>query len=588
VFVPPIGPQGPHRYQREYDVSGAKRFERTLVTAALPYANGPIHLGHLAGVYVPADIYVRFLRMRGEEVLFICGTDEHGVPITLTAEREGIDPKTLVDRNYPGIRDSFAGLGVDFDNFSQTSRPIHHETSQAFFLDLHEHDQLEQGTSLQYYSEETGRFYPDRYVEGTCPNCSETARGDQCESCGTQIEPEELIDPHSVTDGSAITLKESTHWFLPMGKLQEWLQPWIEGHSDWKENVLNYCRGWFDRGLGSRAVTRDLYWGVPVPLPDHEGKVLYVWFDAPIGYISATREWAAEQGDPEAWRTWWQDPGTRLVHFIGKDNIVFHALLFPAMLHAHSEDYVVPDNVPANEFLNLEGAKLSTSRGHAVWLPDYLESYPPDSLRYCLARNMPETRDTNFTWDDFAARHNSELADVLGNFVNRALTFTGKYFDQKVPPRAKWTDTDQRALDGILATTRRVEADMRAFRLRAAAEAIFLLSKEANRYFDESEPWATRKNDPDRCATSLYVCCQYVRALCGLWASFLPHTMQTLWDALGTGTSLREDGWPTGGNWLPEGHPVTKPPILFAKFDEDEFASEKDRLAKARRTDTES
>lgn len=559
------------------------RFERTLVTAALPYANGPIHLGHLAGVYVPADIYVRFLRMRGEAVLFICGSDEHGVPITLTAEKEGIEPKALVDRNYPGIRDSFAGLGVDFDNFSQTSRPIHHETSQQFFLDLHSQGVLEEGTSAQYFSEETGRFYPDRYVEGTCPNCGhEKARGDQCENCGTQIEPEELIDPYSVTDGTKITLKESTHWFFPMGKLQPWLEEWIGGHPEWKENVLNYCRGWFERGLGPRAVTRDLYWGVPVPLEDHDGKVLYVWFDAPIGYISATREWASEQGDPDTWKLWWQDPGTRLLHFIGKDNIVFHALLFPAMLHAHSEDYVVPDNVPANEFLNLEGEKLSTSRGHAVWLPDYLETFSPDSLRYCLARNLPETRDTNFTWDDFAARHNSELADVVGNFVNRALTFTAKYFEDQVPPMTKWTDVDQKALDGILEAATKAEAQIRSFNLRAAAETIFLLSKEANRYFDEAEPWATRKTDLERCGTTLNVCCQYVRALCGLWAPFLPFSMQTLWEALGVEGTLQTHGWPTAERWLPEGHPVTKPPILFAKIEEEQIETEKQRLADAK------
>lgn len=463
-------------------MTATKRFDRTLVTAALPYANGPIHLGHLAGVYVPADIYVRFLRMHGEEVLFICGTDEHGVPITLTAEREGITPKELVDRNYEGIRASFEQLGVKFDNFSQTSRPVHHETSSKFFLDLHASGVLEEGTSEQYYSEETGRFYPDRYVEGTCPVCkSEKARGDQCESCGSQIDPNQLIDPHSVTDGAAITLKESTHWFLPLGKLQEWLQPWIESHPEWRENVLNYCRGWFETGLGNRAVTRDLNWGVPVPLPDHEGKVLYVWFDAPIGYISATQEWADAQGDPELWRTWWQDEGTRLLHFIGKDNIVFHAILFPAMLNAHSESYIVPDNVPANEFLNLEGNKLSTSRGYAVWLPDYLERFSPDSLRYCLARNLPETRDTNFTWDDFQARHNNELADALGNFVNRTLTFVDKYFESKVPPRGELSPEDQAALDRILADSATIESQMRAFKIRAAAETLFALTKEANR-----------------------------------------------------------------------------------------------------------
>jgi methionyl-tRNA synthetase len=474
---------------------------------------------------------------------------------------------------------SFVGLGVDFDNYSQTSRPIHYETSQEFFLDLHRQGVLREGSSRQYYSEQTQRFYPDRYVEGTCPNCQSVARGDQCESCGSQIEPEELIDPHSVTDNAPIVLKESRHWFLPMGELQSWLQPWIESQEGWRDNVLNYCRGWFEVGLGDRAVTRDLHWGVPVPLEDHEGKVLYVWFEAPIGYISSTREWAQAQGDPEGWRKWWQDPSTRLLHFIGKDNIVFHALLFPAMLHAHSEDYVVPDNVPANEFLNLEGHKLSTSRGYAVWLPEYLEKFPPDSLRYCLARNLPETRDTNFAWDDFRARHNNELADILGNFVHRTMTFTEKYFGSRVPPRGELRKEDQVALDRILEVAREVEAQMRGFQIRAAAESLLLLTKEANRYFDEAAPWSTRKSDPARCATSLNVCCQFVRAFAGLWSMLLPFSMQTLWESLDLPGSLAEQGWPTGENWLEDGHSVTKPPILFTKLDDELVEAEKVRLA---------
>lgn len=556
-------------------------FARTLVTAALPYANGPIHLGHLAGVYVPADIYVRFLRLQGQEALFICGSDEHGVPITLAAEKEGIDPKSLVDRNYVGIAQSFVDLGVHFDNFSQTSRPIHREVSQAFFKDLQENGKLKQGTTKQFYSEAAGRFYPDRYVEGTCPVCDKPgARGDQCESCGSQMEPEKLIEPRSVVDDSPLILKETTHWFLPMGDMQPFLQGWIEGKDDWRENVVNYCRGWFDQGLGDRAVTRDLDWGVPVPLPDHDGKVLYVWFDAPIGYISATQEWAQEQGDPEAWRTWWQDTSTRLLHFIGKDNIVFHALLFPAMLHAHSEDYILPDNVPANEFLNLEGNKLSTSRGYAVWLPDYLERFEPDSLRYCLARNLPETRDTNFTWDDFQARHNNELADVLGNFVNRTLTFVGKYFESKVPELVDPTDADHAALDGMLAAVEKTRGQMERFQIRAAAETLMLLGKDANRYFDEAQPWATRKTDLARCGSSLHVCCQYLRTFAGAWAMFLPFSMQKLWDALGADGELWRDGWPTAENRLPAGHPVESPGILFRKIEDEAIEAEKERLAK--------
>jgi len=555
-------------------------FRRTLVTAALPYANGPIHLGHLAGVYVPADIYVRFLRLRGQQVLFICGSDEYGVPITLAAEKEGITPKALVDRNYTGIVDSFEGLGIRFDNYSQTSRDIHRQTAQAFFLDLHGQGKLKQNTTLQFYSESAQRFLPDRYVEGTCPFCSKPrARGDQCESCGSQMDPEKLIDPHSVIDDSPVILKETTHWFLPMGEMQPWLAAWIGGKSDWKENVVNYCRGWFDQGLGDRAVTRDLHWGVPVPLPDHEGKVLYVWFDAPIGYISSTKEWALAQGDPEAWRLWWQDESTRLLHFIGKDNIVFHALLFPAMLHEHSESYVVPDNVPANEFLNLEGNKLSTSRGYAVWLPDYLEKFPPDSLRYSLARNLPETRDTNFTWEEFQARHNNELADVLGNFVNRTLTFVHKYFDGRVPELTPGHEADQRALDGMLAAAEQIAAQMEAFSMRGATESLLLLTKEANRYFDEAAPWASRKSDMARCASSLHVCCQYLRSFAGLWAMVLPNSMQKLWDALGAPGDLWHDGWPNADNRLATGTTLGQTGILFTKIEDEAIAAEKERLA---------
>jgi methionyl-tRNA synthetase len=554
-------------------------FARTLVTAALPYANGPIHLGHLAGVYVPADIFVRFKKLMGEPVLFICGSDEHGVPITLAAEKEGISPKMLVDRNYLMMKDSFEALGVKFDNYSQTSREIHYRTSSEFFLDLHAQGILKQKSTLQFYSESAGRFLPDRYVEGTCPYCdAQGARGDQCENCGSQMEPDKLIDPHSVVDQEPVGLKESEHWFFPMGEMQEFLEGWIGGHSDWKENVLNYCRGWFEQGLGDRAVTRDLDWGVPVPLEGHQGKVLYVWFEAPIGYISATREWAEAKGTPEGWREWWQDEKTRMIHFIGKDNIVFHALLFPAMLHAHSEAYVLPDNIPANEFLNLEGKKLSTSRGYAVWLPDYLKSFEPDSLRYCLARNLPESRDTNFTWDEFQARHNNELADVLGNFINRTLTFVVRYFEGKVPARGTLEEKDRRALEAIEAAAVRVREDMESFRIRAAAESLLLLSKEANRYFDEAQPWASRKTDLRRCGTSLYVCCQFIRAFAGLWAMILPFSMQRLWDALSLQERLFESGWLAEDWMLKEGHPLKNPGILFEKIEDERIAAEKERL----------
>ncbi len=432
-------------------------WQRTLVTAALPYANGDLHLGHLAGAYLPADIYARTLRLLGREVLFICGTDEYGVPITKTAESLGITPQELVDRNHASIRDSFAALGISFDNFSQTSRPIHTETSQAFFLDLHRQGKLKQKTTDQFFCPACARFLADRYVEGTCPKCgSAGARGDQCEKCGTALNQLELVEPRCATCGAAPETRATQHWFLPLGDWQSRLEAWLAGKPNWRENVLNYCRGWFAQGLDDRAITRDLAWGVPVPLPEHEGKVIYVWFDAPIGYISATREWAAARGEPEAWRTWWQDPGTRLLHFIGKDNIVFHAIMFPAMLMAHSEPYILPDNVPANEFLNLEGNKLSTSRGFAVWLPDYLAKFPADSLRYALARNLPETRDTDFTWDGFQARHNNELGNNFGNLINRVLAFAHKYFDGRVPEwsEAAMTALDRAALDEVGALPR--------------------------------------------------------------------------------------------------------------------------------------
>jgi len=554
-------------------------FARTLVTAALPYANGPIHLGHLAGVYVPADIFVRFKKIIGDEVLFICGSDEHGVPITLAAEKEGISPKMLVDRNYLTMKESFEALGVQFDNYSQTSREIHYRTSSEFFLDLFGQGILKKKSTLQFYSESAGRFLPDRYVEGTCPYCgAEGARGDQCESCGSQMEPDKLMDPHSVVDGESVGLKESEHWFFPMGEMQEFLEKWIGSHPDWRENVLNYCRGWFQQGLGDRAVTRDLNWGVPVPLPEHEGKVMYVWFEAPIGYISATREWAEARGNSEEWRSWWQNDKTRLIHFIGKDNIVFHALLFPAMLHANSEAYVLPDNVPANEFLNLEGKKLSTSRGYAVWLPDYLKSFEPDSLRYCLARNLPESRDTNFTWDDFQARHNNELADVLGNFINRTLTFVSRYFDGKVPAEGTLEERDRKALAGIEEVATEVRQLMESFQMRSAAEQLLLLSKEANRYFDEAQPWVSRKSDMARCATSLFVCCQFIRAFAGLWAMILPFSMQRLWDALNLKDDLFASGWVQDDWMLKEAHPLGNPGILFEKIDDDRIAHEKERL----------
>jgi len=556
-------------------------FKRTLVTSALPYANGEIHLGHLAGAYLPADIFVRFLRLRGEDVLYICGSDEYGVPITLTAEKLGITPKELVDRNHASIKDSFARFGMSFDNFSQTSREVHTETAQAFFLDLHDQGLFVQKTTDQFYSPSQQRFLPDRYIEGTCPNCgAEGARGGECEVCTANFNPTELGDPHSVLDNSPLELRPTTHWFLPMGDWQDRLSAFIDAHPDWKDNVKQYCRGYFESGLQDRAMTRDLTWGVPVPLPDHEGKVLFVWFEAPIGYISSTREWAAAQGDPEAWRTWWQDPGTRLIHFIGKDNIFFHAMLFPAMLMAHSEDYVLPDNVPANEFLNLEGQKLSTSKGFAVWLPDYLETFSPDPLRYTLARNLPETRDMNFTWENFLARNDNELGNNFGNLINRVFTFIHKYFEGKVPrwSEAALTDLDRQALAEVDRDLETWAGCLERFEVKAAMEAAFHAGQVGNRYFDESAPFKTRKGDVERCEQSLGVIVQILARLCVMLAPVVPFGMEKLWSWLGMQGDLWRDGWAEGRRPVEAGRHLGRPEILFPRIEPEQVQAEIERL----------
>ncbi len=556
-------------------------FKRTLVTSALPYANGEIHLGHLAGAYLPADIYVRYLRLRGEEVLYICGSDEYGVPITLTAEKQGITPKELVDRNYDSIRRSFADFGMSFDNFSQTSRQIHTETSQAFFTDMHAQSLFKQKTTDQFYSPDQDRFLADRYIEGTCPVCgAEGARGDECESCTATYNPTELINPRSVLDNSPLELRPTTHWFLPLGDWQDKLSAFIDAHPEWKDNVKQYCRGYFDSGLQDRAVTRDLGWGVPVPLDDHEGKVFYVWFDAPIGYISATREWALQQGDAESWRTWWQSEDTRLVHFIGKDNIFFHAMMFPAVLMAHSEDYILPDNVPANEFLNLEGQKLSTSKGFAVWLPEFLEKFSADPLRYTLARNAPETRDMNFTWEGFQARNNNELGNNFGNLINRVFTFIHKYFDGQVPAWSvdNLTDLDRAALDEVAADLEKWSEHLARFEVKAALEVAFHAGQVGNRYFDESAPFKSRKTDLERCSQSLGVIIQILRQLCLMLAPVVPFGMQKLWQWLGMETDLWQGGWDEGQRDIPGGRVLGQPEILYPRFDDDLIQPEIDRL----------
>ncbi|MFC1502456.1 methionine--tRNA ligase, partial [bacterium] len=419
-----------------------KPFKRILVTSALPYANGPLHLGHIAGAYLPADIYVRFQRMKVRDVLYICGSDEHGVPITVSADREGVSPQKIVDRYHTMNKESFEKLGISFDNYSRTSLPLHHETAQEFFTILYEKGELVIKDSDQFFSDASGRFLPDRYVEGTCPYCSfEKARGDQCDNCGKWLEPGELIEPRSKIDGSIPVLKKTQHWYLPMGKYAKSWEKWF-GSTTWKENVRNYCMGWYNEGLKDRPITRDLHWGVDVPLENTQGKVLYVWFDAPIGYISSTKEWAGLNGDPDKWKNYWCDSGTKMVHFIGKDNIVFHAILFPMML-MQIGDYILPDAIPANEYLTIEGRKISTSENYAIWLKDYLETFTPDPLRYTLAANAPESKDTDFSWRQFQSRNNDELADILGNFINRTLTFVHRYFKGSIPDKTALNKADK-------------------------------------------------------------------------------------------------------------------------------------------------
>ncbi|MFT5234300.1 MAG: methionyl-tRNA synthetase, partial [Candidatus Krumholzibacteriia bacterium] len=498
-----------------------------------------------------------------------------------TAEKQGITPKELVDRNYQSIAKSFADFGISFDNFSQTSREIHTQTSQDFFTDLHKQGVFKQKTTDQFYSPNQDRFLADRYIEGTCPVCGKDgARGDECENCTATYNPTELLNPRSVVDNSPLELRPTTHWFLPLGEMQDRLSAYIDDHPEWKDNVKQYCRGYFDSGLHDRAVTRDLAWGVPVPLPDHEGKVFYVWFDAPIGYISSTKEWALAQGDADAWRKWWFDKGTRLVHFIGKDNIFFHAMMFPAVLMAHSEDYILPDNVPANEFLNLEGHKLSTSKGFAVWLPEYLEKFKADPLRYTLARNLPESRDMNFTWEGFQARNNNELGNNFGNLINRVFTFIHKYFEGEVPAwnEESMTDIDSAALAEVAADLQKWSGHMERFEIKAAMETAFHAGQVGNRYFDESAPFRSRKTDLVRCGQSLGVIIQILRQLCLMLAPVVPFAMEKLWAWLGIEADLWSEGWQAGMQPIPGGRKLGQPEILFPRLDDDVIQPEIDRL----------
>ena len=541
-----------------------KDFKRTLVTTALPYANGPVHIGHLAGVYVPADIYVRYLRLKGEEVLFIGGSDEHGVPITIKAKKEGVTPQDIVDRYHGIIKKSFEELGISFDIYSRTTSKIHYETAAEYFKNLYEKGEFVEKTSEQYYDEEAGQFLADRYITGTCPHCKNpNAYGDQCEACGTSLSPLDLIDPKSAISGSKPVLRETKHWYLPLDKHEEWLRQWIlEDHKEWKTNVYGQCKSWIDMGLQPRAVSRDLDWGVPVPVEGADGKVLYVWFDAPIGYISNTKELL-----PNDWEKWWKDQSTRMLHFIGKDNIVFHCIVFPAMLKADGS-YILPDNVPANEFLNLEGDKISTSRNWAVWLHEYLVEFPgkQDVLRYVLTANAPETKDNDFTWKDFQTRNNSELVAIFGNFINRALVLTHKYFDGVVPALGELTDYDRETLKEFADVKADVESYLDNFRFRDAQKEAMNLARIGNKYLADTEPWKLAKTDMARTATILHIGLQIAANLAIAFEPFLPFSAKKLRDMLG----MESFAWNDLGSieLLKEGAKLGETQLLFDKIED--------------------
>ena len=541
-----------------------KDFKRTLVTTALPYANGPVHIGHLAGVYVPADIYVRYLRLKGEEVLFIGGSDEHGVPITIKAKKEGVTPQDIVDRYHGIIKKSFEELGISFDIYSRTTSKIHYETAAEYFKNLYEKGEFVEKTSEQYYDEEAGQFLADRYITGTCPHCKNpNAYGDQCEACGTSLSPLDLIEPKSAISGSKPVLRETKHWYLPLDKHEAWLRQWIlEDHKEWKTNVYGQCKSWIDMGLQPRAVSRDLDWGVPVPVEGAEGKVLYVWFDAPIGYISNTKELL-----PNDWEKWWKDQDTRMLHFIGKDNIVFHCIVFPAMLKADGS-YILPDNVPANEFLNLEGDKISTSRNWAVWLHEYLVEFPgkQDVLRYVLTANAPETKDNDFTWKDFQTRNNSELVAIFGNFINRALVLTHKYFDGVVPALGELTDYDRETLKEFADVKADVESYLDNFRFRDAQKEAMNLARIGNKYLADTEPWKLAKTDMARTATILHIGLQIAANLAIAFEPFLPFSAKKLRDMLGMETF----SWNDLGSieLLKEGAKLGETQLLFDKIED--------------------
>ena len=560
-----------------------KMSKRYTITAALPYTNGPIHIGHLAGVYVPADIYARYLRLTGNDVAFICGSDEHGVPITIKAKKEGVTPQDIVDKYHAIIKKSFEDFGVSFDNYSRTSAKIHHDTAQKFFKTLYDKGEFIEEVTEQLYDEKADQFLADRFVTGTCPKCSnEEAYGDQCEKCGSSLNATDLINPKSAITGNVPTLKQTKHWFLPLDKHEAFLKEWIlKGHKkDWKPNVYGQVKSWIDDGLRPRAVTRDLDWGIPVPVEGAEGKVLYVWFDAPIGYISATKEWAERVG--KDWEPYWKDENTKLVHFIGKDNIVFHCIIFPAMLKAEGS-YILPDNVPANEFLNLEGNKLSTSKNWAVWLPEYLEDFPnqQDVLRYALTANAPETKDNDFTWADFQAKNNNELVAIFGNFINRVVVLTDKYYNGIVPSPSNFTQVDEEVLAAIKAYPDVIASSIERYRFREASQELMNLARLGNKYLADEEPWKVIKVDEERTKTIMFVALQIASALATLSEPFLPFTSDKLKNILSVTSSAVEMSWEdisTKNVLLPTGHQIGKAELLFSKIEDEAIQQQLDKL----------
>ena len=557
--------------------------EKVLVTSALPYANGPIHLGHLSGAYLPADIYVRYKRLNGDDVIYICGSDEHGVPITISADKEKVSPKVIIDRYHEANKKAFERFGMSFDNYSRTSLPIHHETAREFFLEFYNRGLLIEKKSLQFYDEKAKMFLPDRYVEGTCPKCgNEEARSDECENCGALYDPSELKNPKSKISGGTPTLKETSHYYFPLGKYQPALEKYVDQMNEkygWKVNVVQYCRGWFKDGLKERAITRDLDWGIKVPVDSAAGKVIYVWFEAVLGYISSTNEYSQLKSDPELWKKYWQDPDTKYVAFIGKDNVVFHTIIFPAILMAWNEGgkekYCLPQNVPANEFLNFEGKKFSKSRGWGIDVDEFLDLFAPDLLRYTLAANLPETRDTDFYWKEFQLRNNSELADILGNFINRTFTFVFKHFEGKVPAAGKLENIDEQMLKEISEYPERISDFFEKYKIRDGVNEIMNLARDGNKYFNDSEPWKTVKSDKERCGTTLNICLQAIYTLAELFSPVLPFSTEKLFKMLNSNQVRWKD---CGKPNLKDGHQLNQAEILFPKIEDEKIETQVNKL----------